>query len=393
MSRRMLIGLTVPVFIICSFGNGIAPLLPLYALKVGASQAVAGWYTAFTFLCLVAGALLAGRQGGMLQRRTFMVILMLLVMPLIVLMGRISAVWQLITLTGISWLFGGCMLTGINIIASRHAAETERGRVFGVIGVAISAGSVIGGLGIGALVDRFGYPTMFDVVAGCWVLVPAALMLLPQVPVERISSASGPERSTRPVAPIGSAAIIFLAAQLVAFIANGAGQLDRSLLMDARGFSASAITSTLVVGSLVVLPVPFILGWLSDRIGRRTVLIACYVCGAGSLVLLIVSSVLWHFWIVGVLLAVLGVSVSIGPAFIADLVPPAGVATALSLFQAAFYLGTIGGTSTLVPVAAAIGMPWTLAAAAAVTAVGVLLLLFVRRPLAPAQPAAAVTPR
>jgi MFS family permease len=385
----MLIGLVVPVFIICSFGNGMLPLLPLYALEVGASQAVAGWYTAFSFLCLAAGALIAGRPGGVLQRRTFLVVFTLLAVPLIVLMGRVTTVWQLTVITGILWLGGGCLLTGISIIASRHAAEAERGRVFGIIGVAYSAASVIGGLGIGSLVDRWGYPTMFAVVAGCTLLIPLALMLLPRVPVEPVTVAAEPQRSDSAAALIGSAAILFLVAQILASTANGAGNLGRSLLMNAREFSASAITSTLVIGSLVTLPVPFVLGWLSDRIGRRMVLIACYTCGAGSLAMLIASRALWHFWIVGVLLAVLGVSVSIGPAFIADLVPPARVGVVLSLFTAALYLGSVAGMSALVPVAGAIGMPWTLAAAAAVAAISVVLLLFVHRP----RPAVSVTPR
>jgi MFS family permease len=95
------------------------------------------------------------------------------------------------------------------------------------------------------------------------------------------------------------------------------------------------------------------------RAGRRdcqsgAILVACCACGIGALALLVSASALWHFWIVGLLLAVLGVSAAIGPAFIADLVPPARA----------------------------------LLAAAAVTGVGVLLVLFVRRTM----PAAAVTP-
>ncbi|MCX7029406.1 MAG: MFS transporter [Spirochaetes bacterium] len=392
MSRRMLIGLLVPMLIICSFGNGVLPLLPLYALKIGASTAAAGWFTAFTFLCLAAGALLAGRSGGLLQRRTFLVLLILLNIPSIVLMGRVITVWQLTALVGFSWLSGGWFLTVINIIASRHAAETERGRVFGLIGVAISAGSIIGGLGIGSLVDRWGYPLMFVVIAACYLLIPPALMLLPRVPVERIKAAAVSGRSDLPAPRIGSAALLVLAAQLIASTANGSGNLGRSLLMNAQEFSAAAITSTLVVGALVTLPVPFVLGWLSDRIGRRTVLIACCACGAGSLALLIASRALWHFWIVGMLLAVLGVSMSIGPAFIADLVHPARVGTAMSLFLAAFYLGSVAGMSVLVPVARVLGMPWTLALGAGVAALGVVLLMWVRRPRAAAQATAAVTP-
>ena len=78
MSRRMLIGLLVPLLVCCSLGNGILPLLPLYALQ---RRRVAGGRR------LVHGLLVplsrrrrpAGRAGraALLQRRAFLVLLTL----------------------------------------------------------------------------------------------------------------------------------------------------------------------------------------------------------------------------------------------------------------------------------------------------------------------------
>ena len=72
--------------------------------------------------------------------------------------------------------------------------------------------------------------------------------------------------------------------------------------------------------------------------------------------------------------------------------PASRVGAAMSLFQAAFYLGSVAGMSALVPAAGAIGMPGALAAASGAAAISVAVLLFVRRPHAAAEPAPAVTP-
>jgi MFS family permease len=392
MSRRMLVSLLGALFVCGLYGNGVLPLLPVYALEVSASPTFAGWFTAFAFLSLAAGSLSAGRPGGFLQRRSFLLLLTLAAIPLIAATGRVTRAWQLMVLTGVSWLGGGILLTGLTIIASRHAAESERGRVFGLIGVTMNVSAFVGSMAIGALVDRFGYATMFAVVAASYLLVLAALALLPRVPVEPFAAPAGPAGSPAARSRIGAAAFLLLVAQFVVCIANGVGHLGRSLLMNERLFSASAITSTMAIGALVVLPVPFVLGWLSDRVGRRAILAGCFASGATSLAMLVVSRTLWQFWIVGVLLGVLGVSLSIGPAFVADLVAPAHVGVVVSRFNAAYYLGTVIGMAALVPVSGALGMPLTLLSAAAAAAIGIFLLLAVRRPGATAKPAGAVTP-
>lgn len=392
MSRKMFIGLIVALFVHTSYGNGILPLLPVYAIRIGASPAIAGWFTAFAMLCLAAGSLLAGRWGGILQRRGFLQLLVLAVIPLIAIVGRVTRVWQLMLLTGVTWIGGGVLLTGLTIIVSRHAAERERGRVFGTIGVTMNVAAFAGSLSIGGLVDRFGYGTMFGAVAACYLPVLAALALLPRVPVEPAAALSGPASPPAAWPRVGTPAALMLVAQLVVCIANGAGQLGRSLLMHARDFSASAIGSTMAIGSLVTLPVPLALGWLSDRVGRRAILVVCYACGAATLAVLIVSRALWQFWIVGVLLAVLGVSLSIGPAFIADLVPPTHVGPVVSTFTAGYYLGTVGGMAALVPVSSVVGMPWALGAASIAAAAAIALVAIVRRPRSAASPASAVTP-
>ena len=96
---------------------------------------------------------------------------------------------------------------------------------------------------------------------------------------------------------IFSRAFVFLFfASIIAFTAGGVFGLARSLGMARSSFDASAISSTVAAGGLITLPFPLLIGWLSDRIGRRPLLLLCYAAGAASLFILALSTQLWQFW-------------------------------------------------------------------------------------------------
>ena len=53
----------------------------------------------------------------------------------------------------------------VGAMVGTQARENERGRLFGVLGVTISLGSLLGGLTFGRMADAWGYPGMFTAVA------------------------------------------------------------------------------------------------------------------------------------------------------------------------------------------------------------------------------------
>jgi len=60
MRRMYLVGPILCSLACWTFGNGIAPLLPLCAIERGASRASSGLFFAFSFLCLALGTFAAG---------------------------------------------------------------------------------------------------------------------------------------------------------------------------------------------------------------------------------------------------------------------------------------------------------------------------------------------
>ena len=105
-----------------------------------------------------------------------------------------------------------------------------------------------------------------------------------------------------------------------------------------------AISSTAAVSGIVSMPIPLLLGWISDRTGRKIYLYLGYVAGAASLSILAISLSLWHFFIVSVLQSVLvGANATVGNALVTDLVPRESLGKGLSLFGATSWIGGVVG--------------------------------------------------
>jgi DHA1 family tetracycline resistance protein-like MFS transporter len=111
----------------------------------------------------------------------------------------------------------------------------------------------------------------------------------------------------------------------------------------------AALQSPAAVGLLAALyagmqaPAAPLLGRLSDRVGRRPVLLLCLAGSAVAYALLARAADVWQFAAAIALAGAAGSSLPTAQAFIADTTPPAQRSTALGLLGAAFGLGIIGG--------------------------------------------------
>lgn len=120
--------------------------------------------------------------------------------------------------------------------------------------------------------------------------------------------------------------------------------LIRSLSMHGLGFDALEISSTGVVGGLISFPAPFLMGWLSDRIDRKKVLVSGYLASIIGLILLAFSFQLWQFWLVSVFAGVaMSANGSVGNALVTDLVSGESIGKGLALFGATGWIGGIIG--------------------------------------------------
>jgi len=342
MSKKQILALFVCSLVPWTVGNGLVPLLPVYATQLGADPAAAGYYLAFSYFALAVGAVAAGWLSDRLGRRKMpLIVAGLAGVPIAWLIGRVGDIWGLSVLTAVLWFCGGLGLALIGILTGLSAGDDERGKVFGILSLTTGLGALISGLTTGFIVDRWGFPTMFTAVAVFLILWPLAGIFLTEKEVERVQ---GEGRLAKERSRLGRSYHFLFAASLVASVASFIIVLGRSLLMSDLGFGAMAIASTGAVGGIVAMPLPLLMGWLSDRTGRKIFLYLGYLAGIASLSVLAISTSLWHFCIVLVLQTIfMTVSATVGNALVTDLLPQESLGRGLSLFGATGWIGGVLG--------------------------------------------------
>jgi MFS family permease len=358
--------------------NGLLPLLPVYARYLGAENVTIGYYLAFTFFALATGTVLAGWLSDKLQRRKILLIpAAVLAIPAIWLIGRVTDMWHLAMLTATLWFLLGIGVALVNILTGLAAGEKERGKIFGILAMTIGLGSLIGGLTIGPIADKWGYTSMFEMIALFLVFWPLIGLFLEDRVVTREQHGLNRKGSLRSVSGI---LFLLLLANLVAMTASFLGNLGRSLAMNEMGFSSAAISSTAAASGAAALPFPPLIGWLSDRLGRKRFMAVCYLAGATGLAILSVSVSLWHFWAAFSLLAVLVVSYSVGSALTMDLVTKDSIGMGLSLLSATSFIGGIIGFASTGYAVQHLGITPTFVIGAFLPMIALILLIPIRQP-------------
>jgi DHA1 family multidrug resistance protein-like MFS transporter len=377
MSKKQILALFVCSLVPWTVGNGLVPLLPVYATQLGADPAAAGYYLAFSYFALAVGAVAAGWLSDRLGRRKMpLIVAGLAGIPIAWLIGRVGNIWGLSVLTAMLWFCGGLGLALIGILTGLSAGDDERGKIFGILSLTGGLGALIGGLATGFIVDRWGFPAMFTAVAVFLILWPLAGMFLTEKEVERVR---GEDRLARERSRLGKSYHFLFAASLVASVAGFVIVLGRSLLMSDLGFGAMAIASTGAVGGIVAMPLPLLMGWLSDRTGRKVFLYLGYLAGIASLSVLAVSTSLWHFCIVLVLQATfMAVNATVGNALVTDLVSRESLGRGLSLFGATGWMGGVLGFAGAGYALQRLGMVPTFIIGICLTLIAIVLLIPIR---------------
>jgi MFS family permease len=377
MSKKQIVFLFICSLVPWTIGTGLLPILPIYALNLGANSAVAGFYVSFAFFSLTVGTIIAGWLSDKLQYRKLLIIIAgTIAVPTVFLMGRATNVLYLAMLNGISWFLYGMVIGINNIIVGLFAGEDERGKIFGIIGVSGALGGIIGGLSIGPMIDHWGYMKMFATLSVYSAILPISGLFLEDKVKKPLQSKDISTQINKP--KFGKFFLYLLLAHTITIIDNGVFNIGRSFAMDNLQFTSSAITSTVVVGSVIMLPFPLLIGWLSDKIRRKLLMLLCYISYALSLLLLAFSKTLFHFWISAAFMQIGYVSTSVGAALVTDLVPKERLGVGLSLFQNTFWIGNVIGLAAAGYIIQNIGFINTFLIMITMPLIGIIFLMLIQ---------------
>jgi len=258
------------------FGLGIgegAPLLSLLLETRGTGTTLNGLNAASAFLGVLLGPLLAPYCVRRLGIRDFLLMcfaLDIVVVLLVKASGGIAAWFALRMLLGV---IGSSIFTASEAWINLLAGDRTRGRVIGLYATGLSAGFGLGPLVL-AVTGIAGWPPF---IANAVITATAALPLLR---VGNLARDFGRERGASPLVMFARAPFIMLAVALFGFYETAL--LTLLPIWGVRiGLStrfAAATVSAVYAGAIAA---QVLIGWLSDRWARLTVL---RLCGGAGLI-------------------------------------------------------------------------------------------------------------
>ena len=378
----------------------IYPLIPLFLSSVlGASTAMLGVIegSAETVSSLL--RLPAGWWSDRVGKRKPLILLgygvAAIARPLI---GLSQSAWQVLAIR-VSDRFGkGVRSAPRDALIADSVLESQRGFAYGFHRSADNFGAVLGPLIAWAVLSR-GFVDLRGLFL--WAAVPGAIsVILVALFVKEVArggtaagspaaapvpAASVPAAPAAPASPLGTPFWRYLA---VLFVFTLSTSTDAFLLLRASqlGVATALIPILWALLSLVKSSSSVIGGTLSDRFGRRPLILGGWSLYALVYLGFALASTEWHAWALFLVYGLyFGMTEGTEKALVADLVPAARRGTAFGWFNAALGLGAL-------PASVVFGVVWERAGSAAAFMMGAgiagLAMLLFALLVAPARPVA-----
>jgi MFS family permease len=365
----------------------IYPLLPLFITSVlGASAATLGAIEGLAESTASMLKLASGWWSDRIRRRKPFVVagygLAAFARPL---MGLAAAPWQVLVVRLSDRTGKGIRQSARDALLADSAHPSQRGRAFGFVRAGDNAGAVIGPLAAWMMLEIGAQPLRSVFL---WSTVPGLIAVAVLVVSVREKKVTPPPADARAHAPAGSAGPLgipfwrYLGILLVFTLGNCT---DAFLLLRASmlGVTTAAVPILWAAFSFVKSACSTPGGILSDRIGRRPVIVAGWIVFAMVYLLFGRATAAWQTWALFAIYGVsLGLTEGVERALVADFVPAVRRGAAYGWYNFVIGIGALPASVVFgivwvrVSPAAAFTMGASLAGAAAL---GLLFLVPTRR--------------
>ncbi len=367
------------------FGS-VVPSLPLYAQSFGVTASAIGMAVGIYGLARFFIALPAGRLADGLGRRPSLAI-----GGLVSGIGNLWCAWaasypEFLLARFIAGAGAGLIVTVGHVVLADISTPERRGRMLsiymGCFVFAVGIGPFPGGL----LAEAYGLDAPFIAfgIANILAMLVAWFAVAETRDFARSATSSiGPLPSFTDQIRLLSGRIGFLLASLISFMnaAVRTGGLFAIVPIFAAahlGLAVSEIGFALMVGSVSGLLASYPAGALTDRYGRKTVIVPTTIISGAAMALFAFSDTYWIFLAAAILWGIAStVSGSAPTAYAADSAPPGMNAAAIGTYRAAGDAGYVVGPFALGAIVDFYGaLPALIVAAVSMTVAGIAFALF-----------------
>jgi len=248
--------------------QGIYPVLPVMIADLGTSARDNGIFMAITYVSIAAGSYLTPRilnYYGSVSKLSMIVSLLTAIS--LVSMGMGMGYAGFLVATSFYWFFSGVQINIYSIIMSYISPPEHSGRNFGLLANTTLVGAVMGGFFLGPAIHYAGIFYSF-VLFGTVTVVTRLLMLRPDFDVVYARHNAGPG-NFRISKKLWLLLITFNAGIMLSFM----GRFNLSIIMKEHHYLIDNISYVFAWGALIVFPLPYLFGLLSQRVSGKLLLV------------------------------------------------------------------------------------------------------------------------
>ena len=338
MEKRIFLTLSFCQFLLGIIVGVVAPLMPLYLKELGAAPVQIGYFISLSGVLTFLLPIGVGKLSDAVGNRKYPLMLCSAASAVLVLTAQRPS--ELISFGLLFIPFGALVMTVfslVNTISGIFAEEASRGKIFGMLRAMRSAGAIAGGLFSGRLVDLYGFSIFFWTLATVMTLIATASAFLREKEKQSRSA------RVRLGSNLGWGFYLFIGAVAFFSIADQLKIIVLPLFLRDLGFSLALITIASALFRIVGLPLTFYLGAISDRFGRKRVLMLSFVGYACYFFLMSLSRGVPAVFAVQIFRVTVAVIQAVGAAYVADLIREQSLGTGMAVFQGVIGLGGIFG--------------------------------------------------
>ena len=332
--------------------GAIVPVVPLYAQAFGVSGFAIGLAIAIYGLARFVANVPAGRLADARGRRVALAAGGLVTVLGNVLNAAAPSYEVFLGARFISGLGAAMVLIGGQLVVNDIATPANRGRLMaiyqGTFGFAVGIGPIPGGF----LAEHLGLRWPFAAYAGlalvvtliAWFGMPETRPARASVPTGASAQAATPSPLTTPAARLSF--LLICTVSFTAFFARTGALFNVVPLLAAAhmGLSTDEIGLGLGANSVVGVLLAYPSGWLTDRFGRKAVIVPSTLVSGASLLLYAVAGNLAGYLLASVVWGIAsGIASSAPVAYAADLAPTGGAGWLLSRYRTVADAGYVAG--------------------------------------------------
>ncbi len=282
MNKRNIYILTVCSLILRLFVQGLLPVYPILIQNTGAKISQIGYFMAVMYVASLLGTLFSGYfVPKKIKPKTFLLFTIIPIGLLLWLVGMQKGYFSLLTITFSLSFFSAANINANAILTGHYSTKGNLAKNFGWLGLSSILATLLGGLIIGSSIDNWGMETAFLLFAFLFTFVSASMLFAKNISVQSVSQA--PNVSGK----FSKQFALFICSSILIILLIHVFKMSLSLEMKKTGFTLTDISMYSAYGTLLVLFVPQLFGYLDKKIKAQKLLIYCYVTTVLSFLLLL----------------------------------------------------------------------------------------------------------